>query len=1057
MRAMFIAALIAALALLVAPITALECHGAGYDFSSLTYSDYVLFTPTNNDTYYFRPCGNVTAPACASRPSMLCQTDPYGGVYDLAFYYGQTTTSQTDWTPVNINGTAGVRMTLADGDLCGTNPRRLIVNFLCQANLGAQQALFTSIAEGPQCTYTANVYTSIVCPGITNPSTCGAYGYDLTSLATRDLSYIDTRNNYTWWYRPCGTVTATQCAQNPNGGVAGEAMMCQAVGTAGQIAAAFDVAVWNPSLATWARSAGGNQGGGNSGAGRTLSMTIEDGASCGGYPRSLEVRYVCTPSATPAYMSYVTEVSTCSYIAYVNTTLVCANPSPVSQAVACGGIYNLNQMSQRDLTYRGTDGFNYIIRPCGAVADIQCSRNPAAGVNTSMICQAQQNSNTAYALATWDPNAVSYYPTLQGIRMDIQDGAYCAVASMNRKVSIHFICGNNPFGTFLNFTEVTTCNYVGYVSTSLVCSGQRTGYCGSGSYDFTLASTSNDLTYIDGNYKWFLRPCGQVIAPVCNDNPDTQNSMLCQNNLGSRTTYDVAFYDENLVYWNRIANGWQMFVQDGATCGQDVPRALTINFICASGTASFVNITEVSGCNYVGYVLTPQACAPTSSTGLQNVGSGVGTGVYDYEEVSHCGGPYDLSSLSTQDISYDNVAANVTWVLRPCGRVSDPRCLANTRTNNAMMCQVRDQDSVTYDVANYLPEYVSYNPTRTGLNMTIQDGDYCGATASTARKLTVMYDCDATATTARLVSVIETSICVYVARVMTNLVCPRTGVTCGGAGYDLSALTTRGDLFLADDGSSNHWYFSPCGTVQNSQCTRSAVTENSMMCQVNQYNTTYNVATYIPQAITWTAITNGVQMSVQDGQTCGDNVFERKLIVNFICGAGFYQFVRITEGPICQYTATINTGLACSGSNQPTTSSSSTGASRTGPSSVTVSISSPSAVSSSTTTPSRPSSSSTGTIIAGGDSSSSSSSLSGGAIAGIVIGSIVGALILLGIVFVLCCGVGGWAASKKSSSTDDGPRATGKFNEIEASEVEMQGADETHDNNIDGESEGHTA
>jgi len=990
MRSFIVAALVAVLALLASPASAAVCQGGGYDFSSLTYTDYVL--NSNNDTYYFRPCANVTAAACQSRPASMCQTDPYGGVYDLSIYYGQTTASQIAWTPISIGGVNGVQMDLSDGDLCGTTPRRLIVNFLCQANLGAQQATFASITEGPTCVYTAVVYTAIVCPGVTSPSTCGAYGYDLTSLASTDLSYIDTRNNYTWWYRPCGTVTAPQCANNPNGNVANEAMMCQAVGTAGQIAAAYDVAVWNPSLATWARSAGGQGGGGNNnGAGRTLSMTIEDGASCGGTPRALEVRYVCTPSATTAVMSFVTEVATCSYIAYVNTSLVCGNPSPVGTAVACGGIYNLNQMSQRDLTY-SANGYNFIFRPCSTVADIQCSRNGAT--NSSMLCQAVQNSNTAYSLAQWDANAVSWYPTLSGIRMDIQDGAYCDAAGANRFVSIHFICGGNPFGTFLNFTEVSTCNYVGYVQTSLVCAGVRTGVCGPMQYDFSLASTSNDLTYNDGSYKWYLRPCGQVIAPVCNDNPDTQNSMLCQDQLGTPYTYDVAFYDSNLVYWNRINNGWQMFVQDGATCGQDVPRAATINFICSTGTAVFANITEVSACNYVGYVLTPQACAQTSSTGLQNVGSGVGTGIYDYEEMSHCGGPYDLSSLSTSDLSFDDVANNYTWVLRPCGKVSDARCLANTLTNNAMMCQVRDQDAGTFDIAVYLPEYVQYNPTRGGLNMSIQDGAMCG---NTPRALTIMFTCDTTASTARLVSVIEVSVCNYVARVYTNLVCPRTGTTCGGAGYDLTALTTRGDLYLADDGQANHWYFAPCGTVQNSQCARSSATENSMMCQVSQYNTTYNVASYIPQAITWTAITNGVQMSVQDGQTCNGYDFERKLVVNFMCGGGFYQFVNVTEFPTCQYTAIVNTGLACS-------------------------------------------------QIQGGGSSSSSSSLSGGAIAGIVIGSIVGALILLAIVLVLCCGIGGFRSSKKNSSTDDGPRSSGKFGEMESSEVEMHGNDETHDN-----------
>ena len=55
-------------------------------------------------------------------------------------------------------------------------------------------------------------------------------------------------NNYTYYFRPCGVVTSPQCANNPYGNVAGEAMMCQATGQNGELSPnTYDIAWWNPS------------------------------------------------------------------------------------------------------------------------------------------------------------------------------------------------------------------------------------------------------------------------------------------------------------------------------------------------------------------------------------------------------------------------------------------------------------------------------------------------------------------------------------------------------------------------------------------------------------------------------------------------------------------------------------------------------------------------------------------------------------------------------------------------------------------------------------------
>ena len=133
----------------------------------------------------------------------------------------------------------------------------------------------------------------------------------------------------------------------------------------------------------------------------------------------------------------------------------------------------------------------------------------------------------------------------------------------------------------------------------------------------------------------------------------------------------------------------------------------------------------------------------------------------------------------------------------------------------------------------------------------------------------------------------------------TSLVCPVPATTCGGAGYNLNGLTTRGDLQLTNTSTGYNYYFSPCSTVQNAQCQANQLTQSSMMCQASTTsNTTFDIATYIPSLTTWTALASGgVSMTVQDGATCDGYDYLRKLTVNFQCSTsnGLYQFLNMTE------------------------------------------------------------------------------------------------------------------------------------------------------------------
>jgi len=278
--------------------------------------------------------------------------------------------------------------------------------------------------------------------------------------------------------------------------------------------------------------------------------------------------------------------------------------------------------------------------------------------------------------------------------------------------------------------------------------------------------------------------------------------------------------------------------------------------------------------------------------------------------------------------------------------------------------------------------------------MLIQDGAMCG---SAARVANIRFLCDTNAVQASIFNITESPQCTYNVWVRTNLVCPQKGVTCGGAGYDLTALTTSaGDLSVVANGYT--WYYQPCGIVKSAACNLASqdTAGVSMMCQAElaPSTTTYDVAIWVPADTTWTAIntngTKGVQMVTQDGTTCGSDYFERKLTVNFLCDqstSGVASLVSVTEVTTCNYLAIVNTGRACSAIQS---------------------------------------------------SSSGGSSLSGGAIAGIVVGVVVGVLILLLIVMVVCCGV--CAGSKKSSSSGNNEgkiKGAGGYGEMEPSAAEM--------------------
>ena len=228
-----------------------------------------------------------------------------------------------------------------------------------------------------------------------------------------------------------------------------------------------------------------------------------------------------------------------------------------------------------------------------------------------------------------------------------------------------------------------------------------------------------------------------------------------------------------------------------------------------------------------------------------------------------------------------------------------------------------------WNVANYLTAgTVVYTRTRTGLEMQIANGAPCG---NVNRAGTIMLTCNATATTPYMTSSGEGSgatQCHYYVTIQTSTVCGTPGTptsansavaivttngptytSCGGAGFDLSSVNMQFN-YTTNDGT--RFDLMPCGTLVDQQ---SCSGSGSSWCQ----STNNVVSTWNPSLATWIALPTGVEMTIQDGASCGAN-FPRAATILFICNRTATTPVLnyVYEQEYCHYEAFISTAAACS-------------------------------------------------------------------------------------------------------------------------------------------------
>ena len=278
---------------------------------------------------------------------------------------------------------------------------------------------------------------------------CEGLGYNLSSIgAGADLSL--TSGGYTYYFRSCQPVTATNCHKAfPN------SQVCQDAG-----GVQYDLADYAPSQMVWSTISNGVQ------------VTIQDGQLCGSADRKVIVQYVCSSSATTAQFTSITESPTCTYTLVISTSITCtAAPAPPAPSTTIAGCnYNgvdLSPLAQYDLSTT-FGGYTWYFRSCAPVSNSVC----LAAYPNSQACQVA--GSTAWDLAEFLPNSqfATWSSITNGIQYVIQDGQVCGgnAPSNQRKLTVQYTCSSTAtHQTTFTVSEPTTCNYLITIQTSLVC------------------------------------------------------------------------------------------------------------------------------------------------------------------------------------------------------------------------------------------------------------------------------------------------------------------------------------------------------------------------------------------------------------------------------------------------------------------------------------------------------------------------------------------------------------------------------------------------------------
>ena len=906
------------------------CGYGGVDVS--TTADLVL-NNYNGYNWAIRPCGAVsTAGFCNGQ---FCQGGTNISSWSPSGDYSSTGTDNSPiWAYTSYLGQPGIAQVLQDGTSCGAlGARQGFIQFICSASATTPTLSAVFERTGATCHYTAIVYTSAVCAltaansqqlgSAVISNQCGAGIYNLASLTTSDITYVDS-GNWTHYIRLCGAVNSTTAC------LPSAASVCQAGFGQGNV-----LSVYQPIDFPTIYQYNGNG----------LSQIIQDGAQCGGAgeERQSNITLVCNAAATTPTVISFSESPTCHYNYVVQTSAVCGSAFAVvaSPAATCGfGPYDLTPLSNQDFLLSQGDN-QWAIRPCGNVQ--------TPGYCNGTFCQGSTivsyyNASGDYTRTNTDNSPVwaySSYLGMSGVAQIIQDGDDCGGFGA-RQGTIEFVCNTAATTPYLaTVIETVTCHYQAVIMTSLVCGAinaelQTVGsavistQCGGGIYDLTPLS-GQEINTTETGSNWvnyiYLRLCGTVTSTnLCALN-STSPAQVCQidpSGGGAPTTLSMYQPYAYPTVWQYNGNGVSQIVQDGVRCGTAEEERLTnITMVCnaAATTAYISSFSESPTCHYNFVVQTSLVCGTPFSPALLPAPS------------QNCTyGPYNLNSISGTDLLwYGN---GNWWAIRPCGTVQTTGFCAGEFCQGTTVVSVYNGSAL----ANYASTGTDNTPiwasvtfgNQSGVAQIIQDGTSCGGNVG-SRQGAIYFVCNSSATTPFISTVFEGVICHYTAVIQTSAVCGVTAAQtqvvggsfisnqCGGTVYNLSSIAANDIIGVvqptAADNTTYNFYINLCGNVRSTNLCVANNSANASVCQVDTggFGYGYPLSSWNPAVypVIYQYNGNGVSQIIQDGFACGNE--ERLTNITLICSptATTPVFVSSVESPTCHYTITIQTSAVC--------------------------------------------------------------------------------------------------------------------------------------------------
>lgn len=585
-----------------------SCSFLGTDFTSLfggkTFGYY-------DGSYYWSvaPCGvvnDVFFPSCLGQ---ICQSGYAAAYYNLA----AATTIVAD------NGFVALQQ---NGDSCGGDGlRETAMRFVCDPT--ASVPFVSNAFENPTCHYIVYIRTAAAC-GFTVSHTvgstwvsdqCGGGAYPLYDIFN-DLSFPASGPSYVF-INPCNTVQNLSCSN------LGSTSVCQAYTPLSSTNPTNDyqLAIYSPWSSVFEYTLTTVNGA------NAIIQYYANGWYNNGYPRSMQITYICSPTATTAYAdpsSWVGLQETDGQDAYsinIYTSIVCGQPFAKPPCVYGG--YNLTSLEGLNLQIN-TGGYVYTVSPCGQVT-----------LPSTIGCLGQVCQGTT-SLSLYSPAATTYYQADNGLVALTVDGTYCAGIDGDRQTMIRYVCSSSATTPIITAVdEEPECHYTVYISTNLVCNvalNESIGAsfvsdsCGGGAYSLSKIDYIISGTVDNGEGVVFINPCGVVNNAYCS----SLNAAVCYayTPLGTTNNYDLARYvpTQAPITYTILSNGLLQSHQDGDYCGSGTnnPRIVNIYYLCDSSahTASISSFTTSStdtSCVYTINVATSVTCGPAfhhSSSGL---------------------------------------------------------------------------------------------------------------------------------------------------------------------------------------------------------------------------------------------------------------------------------------------------------------------------------------------------------------------------------------------------------------------------------------------------------